>query len=308
MNREFSQLLEQLAGGREALLRRRVDGGDYTRLFARPERLILLGAGHVSQAVAELAARLDFAVTVADDRASFANSERFPDAAEIVCDSFENAIRALAVRETDYVCVLTRGHRWDGDCLRAILPGTMPYYLGMIGSRRRTAAQLRLLEEEGFDAARLRQIRTPIGIPIKALTPMEIAVSIAGELILARRSRPVDPSLLERTDPDEAVLRFAAETSGDSPRALLLVLESRGSTPAKTGSMMVVDQYGRSAGTVGGGCCEGEALARARQLIGTGGSAVVLADLTNEVAAEEGMACGGTLKILVEDLPAESKM
>ncbi len=301
MTEEFAALLEQLAEGREAALTRTVDGRLYTRRFARPERLILLGAGHVSQAVAELAAKLEFAVTVVDDRPEFANRTRFPDAAEIVCDDFASAIRALRIRPLDYVCVITRGHRFDGDCLRAILPGEeMPYYLGMIGSRRRTAVQLKLLEEEGFDPERIRSVHTPIGIPIKALTPMEIAVSIAAELILARRSRPTDESYLERTDADEALLRFAADTQ--TPKAMLLVLESRGSTPAKTGSMMIVDKAGRSAGTIGGGCCEAEALRKAERLIGTGRAEVVDADLSNEVAADEGMACGGSLKILVEDI------
>lgn len=301
MKNEFAILLEELERGREAALKRSVDGRSYTRLFARPERLILLGAGHISQAVAELAAKLDFAVTVVDDRPSFANRTRFPDAAEIVCNDFAAAIRALALRAEDYVCVVTRGHRCDGDCLRAILPGeTMPYYLGMIGSRRRTSVQLKLLEEEGFAPERIRQIHTPIGLPIKALTPMEIAVSIAAELILARRSRPVDETRLERTDADAAVLRFAADA--ETPKAMLLVLESSGSTPAKAGSLMVVDKAGRSAGTIGGGCCEAEALRKAAQLIGTGRAETITADLSNEVAADEGMACGGTMKILVEDI------
>lgn len=302
MKNEFARLLDELEAGREAVLRRSADGADYTRVFAEPERLILLGAGHVSQAVAELAAKLDFAVTVVDDRPAFANRERFPDAAHVVVDDFADAIRALRIRPLDYVCVITRGHRCDGDCLRAILPGEeMPLYLGMIGSRRRTSLQLKMLEDEGFDPQRIRQIHTPIGIPIKALTPMEIAVSIAAELILTRRSRPVDPARLERTDADKDVLRFAADTL--TPKAMLLVLESRGSTPSKTGSMMVVDNAGRSAGTIGGGCCEAEALRKAAQLIRTGGSAVVFTDLSNEVAADEGMACGGTMKVLVEAIP-----
>lgn len=300
MKNEFGRLLDELAAGREAVLRRTAEGVTYTRVFAEPERLILLGAGHVSQAVAELAVKLDFAVTVADDRAAFANRERFPAAAEIVVDGFADAVRALGIRPADYVCVITRGHRSDGDCLRAILPGTMPYYLGMIGSRRRTSAQLRLLEGEGYDAERIRQIHTPIGLPIKAQTPMEIAVSIAAELVLMRRSKPVDITRLERSDADKAALRFAADTA--TPKALLLVLESRGSTPAKTGSIMVVDKNGASAGTVGGGACEAEALAAAARIIGTGEAKVIDADLSNEVAAAEGMACGGSLKILVEDI------
>ena len=95
MKNEFGRLLDELAAGREAVLRRTAEGVTYTRVFAEPERLILLGAGHVSQAVAELAVKLDFAVTVADDRAAFANRERFPAAAEIVVDDLETFISTI---------------------------------------------------------------------------------------------------------------------------------------------------------------------------------------------------------------------
>ena len=300
MNREMTDILNELERGGEAVLTRTVGGTTYTRVFKRPERLILLGAGHVSRAAAELASKLDFAVTVMDDRPAFANRERFPEAEEVVCDSFAHGIAGLGITSRDYVCVLTRGHRWDTDCLRAILPGEMPCYLGMIGSRRRTSEQMRLLEAEGFDPERLRQIHTPIGLPIKALTPAEIAVSIAAELILTRRSRPLDEGVLEQTDADEELLRRAAQS--DAPGAMLLVLEAKGSTPAKTGAMMVVDRSGRAFGTVGGGSGEAEAMKRAMNLIGTGRSEVIELDLTNDVAADEGLVCGGRMKLLAEDL------
>ena len=185
MNTEYSALLRELEERQEASLRRTVDGKTYTRAFTLKERLILLGAGHVSQATAQLAAWADFDVTVVDDRSAFASADRFPDAKEIICENFSSAIRnRLHIRPHDYVCVLTRGHRSDAECLRAVLPGEMPLYLGMIGSRRRVTAQIRLLEEEGFDPRRLSLIHTPIGLHIHAQTPREIAVSIVAELIL----------------------------------------------------------------------------------------------------------------------------
>lgn len=300
INQEFTAILNALAQNREAVLKRNVNGTDYIRRFARQERLILLGGGHVSQAVAELAARLDFDITVVDDRPEFASTERFPWADEIICAPFADAIQALNVCGRDYLCVLTRGHRWDADCIRAILPGEMPFYLGMIGSRRRTSAQMEQLKAEGYAPERLAQIHTPIGLPIHAQTPAEIAVSIGAELILARRSRREETDILDQTNADEALLRCAA--SWDSPRAMLLVLEAQGSTPGKPGAVMVVDSAGRTFGTVGGGASEGEALRRAKELLETGGSEVLSFDLSNEVAAEEGMACGGRMKLLVETL------
>ncbi len=302
MKNEFAYLLDELEKGREAFLRRTVDGAEYTRVFSEPERLILLGAGHVSQAVAQIAAKLDFAVTVVDDRQEFANVERFPEAAHIVVDDFVNAVKKLCIRPLDYVCILTRGHRSDGACLRAILScEDMPYYLGMIGSRRRTSVQLQMLRDDGFDPERVGAVHTPIGLAIKAVTPMEIAVSITAEMILMRRSKPSDPSRLERTDAEKEVLRFAADQ--DSPKALMMVIERSGSAPTRSGSLMVLDGDGRSVGTVGGGLCEAEAMRAAAELIKTGGSKVLTVDMSNEVAAEEGMACGGNVKILVESIP-----
>ena len=109
----------------------------YCRKFVPRERLIVLGGGHISQPVCRIASMLDFAVTVVDDRPMFANYERFPDAENVICETFRKAIQELHIRENDYVCVITRGHQWDGECLREILSGQMPSYLGMIGSRRR---------------------------------------------------------------------------------------------------------------------------------------------------------------------------
>ncbi len=306
MENEFVSILNALEKNREAVLERTVDGTTYKRAFSLPERLILLGGGHVSQAVARFASMLDFDVTVVDDRAAFANEGKFPEAQKIICEEFVTAIQEkLSIQSGDYVCVLTRGHQWDAECLRAILPGTMPFYLGMIGSRRRVTGLLQLLEEEGFSPERLSRIHTPIGLRINASTPQEIAVSIIAEMILVRRSRPIDKTILEQTNADMDMLRFMADRQ--TPKASLLVLATRGSTPAKTGAMMTIDLQGRTYGTVGGGCSENEAIRKAMQLIGTGQSESLEIDLTNEVAAEEGMVCGGTMKLLIEDLPTDTK-
>ena len=146
---EFRPILEELEAGRSAVLHRTVDGVEYTRLFRPRERLILLGGGHIAQPLCRMAAMLDFDVTVVDDRPDFAAASRFPEAAHTVCDTFAAAIAALKFRESDYVCVITRGHRWDADCLRQILSGAMPSYLGMIGSRRRAAGPVKALKGGG---------------------------------------------------------------------------------------------------------------------------------------------------------------
>ena len=144
-SREFQEILDQLEQGMTPELTKIVDGQSYTRVFLPENRLILLGGGHIAVPLCAMASMLDFAVTVLDDRISFANSERFPKATQVICNSFSAGIVDLHIRATDYVCVITRGHRWDGECLRQILSGTLPTYLGMIGSKRRVEGLLRLL-------------------------------------------------------------------------------------------------------------------------------------------------------------------
>lgn len=305
-NNEFQTILERVERGEAATLTRTVEGATHTRRFVPRERLILLGGGHVSHALARMAAMLDFAVTVVDDRSDFANSGRFPEAEHVVCDAFEAAIAALQIRAGDYVCILTRGHRWDGECLRALLGGTEPSYLGMIGSKRRVKGLLGALADAGYDAERLARIHAPIGLMIGAVTPEEIAVSIAAQLIEHRRARqePAAAASLEQTNTDMGMLRFLAD--GGKGKALCLVLDTRGSTPVKSGAVMAVDELGGVYGTIGGGCGEAEATRRARALLGTGRNETMELDMTEDAAAEDGLTCGGTMRVYLEDVEADT--
>ena len=265
------------------------------------ERLIVLGAGHIALPVSQIGTACGFAVCVVDDRPDFANRARFPEAAEVVCDGFENAIRALKVTPFDYVVVITRGHRHDADCLRALLPGVWPAYLGMIGSRRRTKGLLEMLRQEGFDEDRLGRICTPIGLPIGAVTPAEIAVSILSEVVAYRRlPEHGDPKrCCADSDLELSTLRYLAENT--EPKAIVTVIETKGSTPRGTGAKMAVSPLGKVTGSIGGGCSEGAVIRDAVKIIGTGRYLVVDIDLTGEVAESDGMVCGGTMKVLVED-------
>ena len=294
---DFTRVLRETGAGRASEITKEIDGERYVRRFIPEERLILLGGGHIAVPLCKMASMLDFAVTVADDRPSL-----FPDAAQVVCDSFAKAIGDLKIRPTDYICVITRGHRWDGECLRQILQGEYPSYLGMIGSRRRVTGLLGLLREEGYDSEKLAAIHTPIGLKIGAETPAEIAVSICAELVQHRRSHPAeeDEAVLERTDTNFELLRFLA--GGQGPAALMTVISTRGSTPVESGAIMVMDSLGKTIGTIGGGCGEAEVMTAARRLIGTGQAKTVEVDMTNDIAEEEGMVCGGKMRVLVEDI------
>ena len=265
------------------------------------ERLIVLGGGHIALPVCQFGAACGFTVCVVDDRPDFANRRRFPEAAQVLCESFENGIRRLKITPFDYVVVITRGHRHDADCLRALLPGTMPAYLGMIGSRRRTKGLLEMLKEEGFDEERLAAICTPIGLNIGAVTPGEIAISILSEVIAYKRlPEHGDPKrCCSDSDLELSTLRYLAENH--DPKAVVTVIETKGSTPRGTGAKMAVSPLGQVTGSIGGGCSEAAVIQDAVRIIGTGRYKLVDIDLTGEVAESDGMVCGGTMKVLVED-------
>ena len=265
------------------------------------ERLIVLGGGHIALPVCEFGAKCGFAVHVVDDRPDFANARRFPEAAEVICDSFENGIRRLRITRFDYVVVITRGHRHDADCLRVLLPGEAPAYLGMIGSRRRTKGLLEMLKEEGFDPDRIGTICTPIGLDIGAITPAEIAVSILSEVIAWKRKpeHGAPGRCCSDSDLELSTLEYLAENH--DPKAIVTVIETKGSTPRGTGAKMAVSPIGKVTGSIGGGCSEAAVIQDAVKIIGTGRYRLFDIDLTGEVAESDGMVCGGTMRVLIED-------
>lgn len=150
-------------------------------------RAIVFGGGHISQALISILSLLDFAVTVVDDRPEFANQSRFPGAQQVVCDSFQHFLRQdLMIDNNTAVIIVTRGHRYDLECLRATMHSNARY-LGMIGSRRRIRELLQVVKQEGAPLDLAERLKAPIGLDIHAETPAEIAVSIAAELVATFR-------------------------------------------------------------------------------------------------------------------------
>lgn len=151
--------------------------------------LYIVGAGHVGRSLARLAREAGFELHVVDDRAAFANRERFPDAAEVIVDDIGAWLARAALPPSAYVVVVTRGHRYDLDALRALAPRPLRY-LGLIGSRAKVARLYEALLEEGaVSRDALARIHAPVGLDIGAVTPQEIAVAILAELIAVRRGR-----------------------------------------------------------------------------------------------------------------------
>jgi xanthine dehydrogenase accessory factor len=148
--------------------------------------LVVVGAGHVAVPIAQVGRLLDFEVIVVDDRPSFANVERFPDADRIIVDDFSAALDSIDITPSTYVVLVTRGHTHDVHALRRIVR-EQAAYVGMIGSRRRVYAVFKLLRDEGVPIEDLLRVHAPIGLDIKTETPGEIAVSVGGEILKARR-------------------------------------------------------------------------------------------------------------------------
>jgi xanthine dehydrogenase accessory factor len=151
-------------------------------------RLLLFGAGHVAEPLAQVASLADFDVTVIDPRPELATSERFPTATRILVEEPLDVLDALELEpDYTYVIVVTHDHALDeavaGEVLRR--PHT---FLGVIGSRRKREMFRKRLMAGGLGEAELDRMRTPVGLDIAAETPAEIAVSIVGELISVRRA------------------------------------------------------------------------------------------------------------------------
>jgi xanthine dehydrogenase accessory factor len=148
-------------------------------------RLIVVGAGHVGQAVASLAAQTDFDVWVVDDRHQYANRDRFPTAQELLIGPIEEVLRSLEITPQTYALIVTRGHGHDQEALHRLAP-TAAAYVGLIGSHRKIRLIFESLREAGVSDADLERVAAPVGLEIGSQSVPEIAISIVAELIARR--------------------------------------------------------------------------------------------------------------------------
>lgn len=150
------------------------------------QTVYLFGAGHVSVNVYRAARMAGFEVVVVDDRESYANRERFPEAKDVYAEDFDRALSQLSPNHSSYLVIVTRGHRDDMRVLRWAVD-TPARYIGMIGSQRKVIAIYKQLEKEGLAPEKLARVYAPVGLEIGATTPEEIAIAIVAELIAVRR-------------------------------------------------------------------------------------------------------------------------
>ena len=246
--------------------------------FSPQPGLILCGGGHVSREVAAFAHRLDFSVTVIDDRPEAVTRERFPSAEKRICDSYNNLKNHLE-EDACYV-VVTPDHKADLQCVSTILP-TGYRYLGMIGSRKKVASTRENLKNAGFSQEQIDSIFAPIGLPIGAVTPAEIALSIMGQIVREKNkthAASADKALLETKEPG----------------MLCVITEKHGSAPRGVGSMMFVGQD-KVLGSIGGGEPEYLAICHAKEQPGFDRKEYTL---NNTAANGLDMICGGRITVL----------
>jgi len=148
--------------------------------------LYIFGAGHIGLNVYRIARAAGFEVVVVDDRETYANRDRFPEARDIYADEMDRVMKQLTPQQSSFIVIVTRGHRHDMRVLGWAV-NTAAHYVGMIGSKRKVLTVCRELEKQGLPTEKLKRAHAPIGIDIGATTPEEIAVSIVAELIADRR-------------------------------------------------------------------------------------------------------------------------
>lgn len=267
-----------------------------------PANLLILGGGHIAFSLVELGKMMGFRVIIVDDRPEFANPVRLPQADQVICNGFAQALDEFPITEETYIVIATRGHRYDQICLGKVI-GSKAAYIGMVGSTRRIVAMKEYLQDQGLTAELLGKLHSPIGLAIGAETPAEIALSIISEVVKTRRLEQV---IVDRKKGEHEIEASVIEkmvsievSHSDQPVVLATIIEVRGSAPRKPGAQMLIFRDGQTVGTIGGGCAEAEVKRTARAVFSKGLPVTYTVDLTNAIAADEGMVCGGIMKVFL---------
>ncbi|MDA1313516.1 MAG: XdhC/CoxI family protein [Acidobacteria bacterium] len=181
----------------------------------------IFGAGHISKSLSKVATLAGFRTIIVDDRETYANSERFPEAVEVYADEYETVFPKLDVNEASYIIIVTRGHRDDMRVLRWA-SSSPARYIGMIGSKRKTLEVAKQLMKDGVPVEKLSRLHAPMGFDIGAVTPEEIAVAVVGEMINRRRNpgntwNPISKSIFTEGIPKALEIHEPTQVEGSTP-------------------------------------------------------------------------------------------
>lgn len=162
----------------------------YIKIFAKREKLLIMGGGHLGAELYTLGKFLNKYVVIFDDREEFINKERFPKADELIFGKMEETVKNYSIDENSYIIIVTRGHENDKQCLKAILDKKIsPKYIGMVGSKGKVISTYKELLSEGYSKEELKEIYSPIGLDISNSEPKEIALGIMAEIIAVKNKK-----------------------------------------------------------------------------------------------------------------------
>ena len=247
---------------------------------------------------------LGFEVTVLEDRPKFADHVRKAGADNVICAPFKEGLAKIGGDSDTWFVIVTRGHRYDAECLEIIVE-KQNAYIGMMGSKRRVAIVKDQLEKKGIDREDLERVHTPIGLKIKAETPEEIAVSIMAEIIEVKNSREKAGGYSKELSEKLFEKKNDTKESFKEPllkKVLATIVSRKGSAPRSVGTKMLIMEDGSITGTIGGGCVESEVMQKALLMMRKGEPVFQLCkvDMTADDAEEEGMVCGGVVEVMLE--------
>jgi xanthine dehydrogenase accessory factor len=167
----------QICGGRVSI---------FFEVVRPARRLVIAGGGHIGLALSFMGKLLGFDIVLIDNRRAFASKQRFFHADQIICDSYQKALKRVAPDKNTYIVIVTHGHLYDQECLEASLKSSAGY-IGMIGSAIKIRNIFDALLKKGFKSQSFKRVYSPVGLDIGAETPEEIAVAIVAQLVQVYR-------------------------------------------------------------------------------------------------------------------------
>lgn len=268
----------------------------FSEFLGREKKIVICGGGHVSMPLIRMGLMIGCLVTVLEDRPKFADNARREGATRVICEPFQEGLKQVEGDKDTFFVIVTRGHRYDQICLESIIEKKHAY-IGMIGSRRRVIKVKESVLEKGGNSEVVDKVYTPIGLNIGAETPEEIAIAIMAEIIEVKNKKK--QGLGYSKEIIQAVLSKESELKN---KVLATIVMRKGSAPREMGTKMLIFTDGTCVGTIGGGCVESDIFQTGLLMLRTGKTEpkVCHVDMSGYNAENEGMVCGGIIKVLME--------
>ena len=270
----------------------------YTEILGREKKIVVCGGGHVSMPIIKIGKMIGCQVTCLEDRPLYANNARAAGADIVLCNDFEESLKNDVTGDSDtYFVIVTRGHRYDQECLRLI--AQKPHaYIGLMGSKRRVRFVMEKLVSEGISKEVLDNVYTPIGLNIGSETPEEIAVAVMAEIIEVKNGRGKHMGFSK-----DITLGIVGKDGEPGKKGILTTIITRkGAAPRDVGTKMFIAEDGTCIDTIGGGCIESDVITKARIMMNKDDpkSQVITVSMTDEEAEDQGMVCGGVVDVLMQ--------